>query len=154
MRNGMISVSSSDIIRVGHNLSTAARFPVEAGGAYIGVAVGTHQLHCLHYIWQDHHSSHFPDVQTKIKDIPEMYERHFEHCVDYVRQSLMCHFDTTLVTYDWVLNHPNPTPNSNAIHKCVDWDGVQGWLAAQAVEMPDGFQWSQPEGQESLEWNP
>lgn len=154
MQYGMIGVPASDIQAVGHNIGTAAHFPDSAGGDYIAVAVGTHQLHCLHYIWQDHHQSYFKEVQQKIRDIPEMYERHYEHCVDYIRQSLMCNFDTALVTYDWVLDHQNPTPNSNAMHKCVNWDGVQDWLKGRAVEVPDGFEWRQPEGQESLPWNP
>lgn len=154
MEYGMIGVEASEIEAVGHNLSTASHFPEAVGGGYIAVAVGTHQLHCLHYIWQDHHQSYFKEVQQKIKDIPEMYERHYEHCVDYIRQSLMCNFDATLVTYDWVLDHQNPTPNSNAMHKCVDWDGVQDWLKGRVVEVPEGFIWSQPEGQESLPWNP
>jgi hypothetical protein len=120
----------------------------------VAATVGTHQLHCLHYIWQDHHSAAFPEVQRKMAEIPEMYERHYEHCVDYIRQSLMCHFDLGLVTYDWVLEHPNPTPNSNAMHKCANWEKAQEWLKGRAVEVPDGFVWSQPPGQESLEWNP
>lgn len=120
----------------------------------MATTVGTHQLHCLHYIWQDHHRDYFPDVQQKAQKVPELYERHYEHCVDYIRQSIMCQYDTGLVTYDWVLKHQNPTPNSNAMHKCVDWDAVQEWLKQRAVQIPDGFVWKQPEGQESLEWNP
>ncbi|KAF2839591.1 hypothetical protein M501DRAFT_932416 [Patellaria atrata CBS 101060] len=154
MQYGMIAVSASDMVRVNHTLRTAAQFPAEAGGGYIAATVGTHQLHCLHYIWQDHHRSYFPNVLKKVEEIPEMYERHYEHCVDYIRQSLMCNFDVGLVTYNWVRDHQNPTPNSNAMHKCVDWEHVQGWLKEKAVEVPEGFTWKQPEGQESLPFNP
>jgi len=154
MQYGMISVSGTDIERVGHTLATASQFPAEAGGGYIAGAMGTHQLHCLHYVWQDHHREYFPDMQRKIEEIPELYERHYEHCVDIIRQSLMCHFDAALMTFNWVLDHPNPTPNTNVVHKCVDWDRVQGWLANSAVQIPDGFVWKHPEGKESLPWNP
>jgi hypothetical protein len=154
MQYGMIAVSASDIQRVNHSLRTAVRFPSEAGGGYMVTTVGTHQIHCLHYIWQDHHRAAFPDVARKMREIPEMYERHYEHCVDYIRQSIMCQFDTGLVTYNWVRDHQQPTPNSNAMHKCVNWDAVQGWLKDRAVEVPAGFEWRQPEGQESLPWNP
>ncbi|KAF2447374.1 hypothetical protein P171DRAFT_223861 [Karstenula rhodostoma CBS 690.94] len=154
MQYGMIAASASDLQRVNHSLRTAVRFPSEAGGGYMVTPVGTHQIHCLHYIWQDHHHAAFPDVVRKMKEIPEMYERHYEHCVDYIRQSIMCQFDTALVTYDWVRDHQQPTPNSNAMHKCVDWDALQAWLKGRAVEVPMGFEWRQPVGQESLPWNP
>ncbi|KJZ71241.1 hypothetical protein HIM_09384 [Hirsutella minnesotensis 3608] len=154
MKYGMISVTAQDYERVQHSTRTAVRFPDEAGGGYMATTIGTHHLHCLHYLWQDHHQAYFPDMARKAREVPEMYERHFEHCVDYIRQSLMCNFDTGLITYNWVLQHQNPTPNSNAMHKCIDWDAVQGWLQARAVEIPEGFAWKQPEGQESLPWNP
>ncbi|KAI1074815.1 hypothetical protein F5B20DRAFT_562497 [Whalleya microplaca] len=154
MQYGMIAVSAEDYEKVNHSVRTAVQFPTESGGGYMATTVGTHQLHCLHFLWQDHHRASFPDVLRKAQEVPELYERHFEHCVDYIRQSIMCQFDTGLVTYDWVLEHQNPTPNSNAMHKCVNWDVVQRWLQDRAVEIPEGFEWKQPEGQESLPWNP
>ena len=67
-----------------------------------------------------------PALLWEMEQIPGMYERHYEHCIDYIRQNIMCNFDVGLVTYDWVLNHQKPTPNSNAMHKCVDWDTCAG----------------------------
>ncbi|KAI2626887.1 hypothetical protein GGS21DRAFT_266069 [Xylaria nigripes] len=154
MQYGTISVTKSDYERVNHSVRTAVQFPEEAGGGYLATMVGTHQLHCLHFVWQDHHRDYFPKVQHNIKEVPEMYERHYEHCIDYIRQTIMCQFDTGLVTYDWVLQHQNPTPNSNAMHMCVNWDALQGWLQSRAVDIPDQFEWRQPEGQESLTYNP
>lgn len=83
-------------------------------------------IHCLHYIWQYHYIDVSPEVQAKGKEIPEMYERHFEHCVDYIRQYLMWKFDTTSMPFNWVLDHQDPTPNGNTIHKCVNWHYLQG----------------------------
>ena len=139
----MISISEEDVTKVGHNLS-AARFPPETGGDYIGVAMGTHQIHCLHYIWQDHHISHYPDMEETKSTMPLMYERHYEHCVDYIRQSIMCNFDAHVMTYNWVRDHQSPTPNGNTVHKCVDWDALMGKLKERAVEMPENFVWHQP----------
>ncbi|PHH84015.1 hypothetical protein CDD83_2633 [Cordyceps sp. RAO-2017] len=155
MRYGIIAVTADDYRRAGHaDTRTAVRFPPEAGGGLMATTVGTHQLHCLHFLWRDHHRAHFPDVGHTASGVPELYERHYEHCVDYIRQSIVCGFDTGLVTYDWVGHHQRPTPNANAMHRCVDWDAVQAWLRDRAVEIPDGFEWKQPEGQESLPWNP
>jgi hypothetical protein len=154
MKYGMIAVTADDLIRVNHTLPTAPQYPAAAGGGYVAGMLGTHQLHCLHFLWQDHHRGLLPDVELMAEQIPEMYERHYEHCVDYIRQGLMCNFDTGLLTFDWVLDHPNPTPNGNTPHKCVNWDVLQLWLEEQAVEIPEAFKWEHPEGQESLSWNP
>lgn len=149
----MISVSKEDIEKVQHT-DWSAQFPAEAGGGYIAATIGTHQLHCLHYIWQDHYMDYFPKMQDKKQRVPEMYERHYEHCVDYIRQSLMCQFDTGIIPYNWVLDHQNPTPNANTHHTCVDWDALQVWLEDRSVEVPDGFVWTQPEDAVSMGWNP
>ncbi|KAI1649241.1 uncharacterized protein F4817DRAFT_332214 [Daldinia loculata] len=153
MRYGMISVSKEDILKVQHP-DWSAQFPSEAGGGYIAATIGTHQLHCLHYIWQDHYIDYFPKTQDKKQRVPEMYERHYEHCVDYIRQSLMCQFDTGIIPYNWVLDHENPTPNANTHHKCVDWDALQAWFEKRRVQVPEGFEWRQPENAVSMDWNP
>lgn len=154
MQYGIIAVSEEDYIRAGYSTRTAAKFPPELGGGYMVTTTGAHQLHCMHYIWQDHHKALVPEMLRKSREVPEMYERHYEHCIDYLRQSLMCSYDTTIVTYNWVLDHQKPTPNGNAMHKCVDYDGIQEWLKERAVDMPEGFEWTQPQGQQSLDRNP
>ncbi|KAI2619634.1 hypothetical protein GGR54DRAFT_647786 [Hypoxylon sp. NC1633] len=137
MQYGMISVTKEDIEKVKHP-DWSAQFPPEAGD----------------YIWQDHYMEYFPKTQDKKQRVPEMYERHYEHCVDYIRQSLMCQFDTGIIPYNWVLDHQNPTPNANTHHTCVNWEALQDWLGKRAVEVPEGFVWSQPEDAIAMGWNP
>jgi hypothetical protein len=151
--DGEIRVTGSDILRVGHNL-TAVQYPASVGGGYPAIASGTHALHCLHYIWQDHYSSALPEVAATKAQATEMYERHYEHCVDYTRQYLMCNFDTTIIPLYWVRNHQQPTPNGNTIHRCVDWNHLQEWFKERVVEMPEGFEWHQPKDAVSLDDNP
>ncbi|KAL1971990.1 hypothetical protein VTN31DRAFT_7209 [Thermomyces dupontii] len=176
MAYGMIAVSAADLHRAERfeDLATAAQFPPgvldlqvstnrqedenqdrEEEDKYIAVAMGTHQLHCLHFIWQDHYARYFPNTTLrKQKEVPELYELHYEHCIDVIRQTIMCDFDTTLLSYDWVADHHVPTPNTNVMHKCIDWDALQAWLRERAVPMPEGFVWGKPQGQQSLDYNP
>jgi hypothetical protein len=153
LKYGAINVSAEDITRIGHNL-TAVQFPEDVADGYLAVAVGTHQLHCLHYLWQDHHMSYFPETIANKEGVPEMYERHYEHCVDYIRQGIMCNFDPGIIPYYWVRDHNQPTPDGNTFHKCVNWEHLEGWLADHAVEMPEGFEWHQPPDAVSLPKNP
>jgi Mycotoxin biosynthesis protein UstYa len=92
-------------------------------------------------------------VRTK-QAVPRMYTLHYEHCVDYLRQYIQCKFDTTVLPLAWVREHQQPTPNGNTWHKCVDWGVMQRWLADRMVEMPDSFEWRQPEGTVGLEEDP
>lgn len=88
------------------------------------------------------------------RDVPRMYTLHYEHCVDYLRQYIQCKFDTTVLPLVWVREHQQPTPNGNTWHKCVDWSVMQSWLADRQVEMPEGFEWRQPEDAVRLEEDP
>ncbi|MCJ1375900.1 hypothetical protein MMC20_007138 [Loxospora ochrophaea] len=97
---------------------------------------------------------YFPKTQEKKHRVPELYERHYEHYVDYTRQSLMCQLDTGIFPYTWVLDHQNPTPNANTHHKCVNWDMLQVWLENRKVEIPEGFKWYQPKDAVTLNYNP
>lgn len=151
--DGTISVTADDIARVGHDL-TAVQFPDIAGGGYLAVAMGTHQIHCLHYVWQDHHAESFPVTKANKEGAPDMYERHYEHCIDYIRQTLMCNFDPGIIPYYWVRQHDQPTPDGNTRHKCVDWDALQDWLRERSVPVPEGFEWRQPADAVSLPQNP
>ena len=151
--DGQISVTADDILRIGHNL-TSVQFPTSVGGGYVASASGTHAIHCLHFVWQDHYINVLPMIQSTKSSVPEMYERHYEHYVDYIRQYVMCKFDTTIMPYSWVRDHQNPTPNGNTIHKCVNWLSIQAWLRNRAVTKPDDFKWHQPVGAVVLDENP
>ena len=154
---GTIAVDASDVTASGQEPNASSvLFPpsTSAAGRYVAVAGGAHHLHCLHYVWQDHYLKDFPEQFATKKAVPEMYERHYEHCIDYLRQGIMCNFDTGIIPYNWVLDNQQPTPNGNTWHKCVDWNKVEDVLEDMSVEMPEGFQWRQPKGVVSLKENP
>lgn len=50
-----------------------------------------------------------------------------EHCVEILRQTLMCHGDITLLTYNWVKGRQMPYPNFNTVHTCKKWDKLVEW---------------------------
>ncbi|KAI1201491.1 hypothetical protein F5X97DRAFT_320253 [Nemania serpens] len=61
-----------------------------------------HQLHCLKWLrasfWSlnDHAVSHKPS-----EEFPQR-EYHKDHCIDYLRQVIMCHGDMTPITFEWI----------------------------------------------------
>jgi hypothetical protein len=56
----------------------------------------THQLHCIYMM-----ARIFSGVTSgRIQDIPEDYNFHFMHCVDYVRQGIMCSADLAVEVHE------------------------------------------------------
>jgi hypothetical protein len=108
---------------------------------------GVHQLHCLYAIWRDHHLYYFPKDQH-IKDTrPAFYERHYEHCVDIIRQRLMCTADSGLVTFRWVDGEEIPEPDFNTPHMCASYDKLLEWNKAnEAILEVNDIKWKKPTG--------
>ena len=46
-----------------------------------------------------------------------------DHCLELVRQAIMCHADTTLMTFRWDEAHPQPMLKlQGPPHMCWDWE--------------------------------
>ncbi|KAI1818232.1 hypothetical protein GGS20DRAFT_529074 [Poronia punctata] len=80
-----------------------------------------HQLHCLdglrHAYWHvgqatrhDHHHHETPS--------------HIRHCIDYLRQSLLCHADTNLEPIDFDLGG---VKGFGSARRCRDVERVKEW---------------------------
>ncbi|KAM3073015.1 hypothetical protein ACMFMG_008733 [Clarireedia jacksonii] len=49
--------------------------------------------------------------------------RHIDHCLEMLRQVLMCRPDTSLTTFLWVNSQDKPILNIEPFEReCVDWD--------------------------------
>jgi Mycotoxin biosynthesis protein UstYa len=58
-----------------------------------------------------------------------------DHCLDTLRQSIMCHADISLITMRWGHLQPIPLGNFSAPHECIDWRSLDGWSEARAVDV-------------------
>ena len=70
-------------------------------------------------------------VQIK-EDDPEMKysPAHMRHCIDLLRQSLMCHADTTVE----IKEGPRGAKGFGTTHKCRDWDQLVSWTTQWQLE--------------------
>jgi hypothetical protein len=57
-----------------------------------------------------------------------------EHCIDFLRQSAMCHGDIGLVTYSWHADQLMPVANATS-HQCVNWNTLSSWMHDRAIDM-------------------
>ena len=55
---------------------------------------------------------------------------HVRHCIDLLRQSLMCQADTTVEVVDEAINGVH---GFRVMHTCRDWDQLVEWTSRQQL---------------------
>ncbi|OAL37127.1 hypothetical protein AYO20_03605 [Fonsecaea nubica] len=95
-----------------------------------------HQLHCLNGIRQAYWFTHAVATGaatlsasadgTDAADVSEMISpRHISHCVDLLRQALMCQPDLTVEVKD----ERGGVTGFGTVHQCKDWAQLMAWMA-------------------------
>jgi hypothetical protein len=56
-----------------------------------------------------------------------------DHCIDIIRQSLMCNADAGIFSYIWVEGYPKPFPDFSVNHNCRNFDAVLKWAEEKQV---------------------
>ncbi|KAK9775190.1 putative DUF3328 domain-containing protein [Seiridium cardinale] len=72
-----------------------------------------HQLHCLDSLRRAVYPDYYPHEGS-----PRTWQLHVDHCVDYLRQAIMCHGDTTPVHYKWFPGIRRWGPDFASTHYC------------------------------------
>jgi hypothetical protein len=65
------------------------------------------------------------------------------HCLEMIRQALMCHADVGVIAHQWVKHYPGkPYPNFNVMHKCRNFEQVLQWTYDQQIpESSQTYRW-------------
>ncbi|PQE19591.1 tat pathway signal sequence protein [Rutstroemia sp. NJR-2017a WRK4] len=98
-----LDISKEDFHTIGVNADTAATNAPEHGGGYFMVPEFTHQLHCVNllrkasYFKYEYYKIHDPDFGDK-EETFKVHLASIDHCVEMLRQFVMCHADVTIVT--------------------------------------------------------
>ena len=53
---------------------------------------------------------------------------HTRHCIDFLRQALMCHADTTI---EYVVPNLHGIVGFGVEHQCKSWDQLRRWTISQ-----------------------
>ncbi|TRM65373.1 hypothetical protein BD626DRAFT_398710 [Schizophyllum amplum] len=94
-----------------------------------------HQLHCL--------VSQFTALRTFLRcykptirqDLLEF--EHLNHCVDSIRQSLMCTSDISVNVWQWSEHYKVVAGRVNVAHSCRNFDKIKQWVRGRlAPEHP------------------
>ncbi|PMD61028.1 uncharacterized protein K444DRAFT_720792, partial [Hyaloscypha bicolor E] len=99
-------------------------------GSYIASLEMFHQLHCLNQL----RLVYFDETKDMSTDDKIKVGLHIDHCVDYLRQAIMCHGDIEMITFDWDENKEYYPPNYNVVHRCRKFEPIERWALDRQVQ--------------------
>ncbi|KAI1249472.1 hypothetical protein MGN70_009085 [Eutypa lata] len=84
------------------------------------------------WIYRDHYH---PEVGPE--ETPH-WLLHIDHCLDLIRQALMCRADTSLMTFHWAADRREPMLKlESPEHVCVDWEDLMEKVESRRVNDAD-----------------
>ncbi|PSS12323.1 hypothetical protein M430DRAFT_21419 [Amorphotheca resinae ATCC 22711] len=90
-----------------------------------------HQLHCLNnlrkLVWPERYQS-LEQHAGKPEDYAE-HINHLDHCVDTLRQSLMCHSDISTLWWEWIPSSQRTLAHPDTTHTCRNFEKIWQWAA-------------------------
>ncbi|CEJ92588.1 hypothetical protein VHEMI08231 [[Torrubiella] hemipterigena] len=102
----------------------------DGSGEYYSTVAVFHGLHCIQRLQK----SMYPETYYPGLTKEEIFtlQRHTEHCLDWLREYLMCNADTSLIPIQWSSDSPGPIATDTGKHQCVVWEPVYNWMASRA----------------------
>ncbi|KAI1440216.1 hypothetical protein F5Y02DRAFT_360718 [Annulohypoxylon stygium] len=130
--DGVYPMSASDVVRAGKDPELAVDAPDSWGfppgkSKMMGIEA-FHLLHCLNALRKSLVTTY--DYYWGARygfEPPAIFERHLNHCVDMLRQHLMCHADLEPFTFNWRVGQAKPYADFNIRKTCVDFDYLLEW---------------------------
>ncbi|KAL8852519.1 MAG: hypothetical protein Q9221_002643 [Calogaya cf. arnoldii] len=125
---GVINISEETLRAVNASREYSVKLAPEIGGGYMASVEALHQLHCLNMLRQATYEDFYKDKAEPWQDSPQTLRYHLDHCIDNLRQKLMCDADAGILTYVWAKGHRMPFPDFSVQHKCRDFDALKNWV--------------------------
>ncbi|KAH8821356.1 hypothetical protein F5884DRAFT_827610 [Xylogone sp. PMI_703] len=121
-----IAVPKSDLDKIG-----ADSIGVPGTDKYIAGLSVYHELHCLkrlrQYTWQEYYHPNTTDEDKRLNRL------HTDHCIDVLRQAILCHADISLFTLEWSEAEPMPRADFSHEHICKDWRRIFEWAGERSI---------------------
>ncbi|KAK0652623.1 tat pathway signal sequence [Cercophora newfieldiana] len=103
---------------------------------YFGGLDVFHQLHCLNQIRMGYYPRRYNTSMTN-PDGTVSYDQwlHIDHCIESLRQSIMCHSDIGFNTFKWLDDKKITQPMLNDMHMCRNFDKIREWAFDRYVSL-------------------
>ncbi|ODA76826.1 hypothetical protein RJ55_07342 [Drechmeria coniospora] len=100
------------------------------GGGFLVNVEGMHHLHCLNLLRKSLYFNfdRYKEMgQHAFKNDDKILRLHVTHCLDTIRQVLMCNADTGVLGQVWAGEKPAAFPDFNTKHRCKNYDDIRVW---------------------------
>jgi len=144
----MFPLSEEQFAEVNDSPSTGIKYTDDPQGRYLGTLAANHQIHCVDSLRKGlwFHYKYYKATNDSLFIGPDPPEDHLMHCVEMLRNAIMCFGDVSVITYNWKQGHPGPKASFKSMHSCQKWHKITEWRAANNVtehiktlERPDGL---------------
>ncbi|KAB8298645.1 hypothetical protein EYC80_000824 [Monilinia laxa] len=126
VKNNNLRISNEELDKLGRTA-----LPLADDSGYYGQLNVYHHLHCLKFMREAFYADYYPDAQGPTTKM------HVDHCIDDIRQALMCHADTSITTFKWQEGIRRPMPDFAGWHTCNNWQVLDDWATSRAFSMFD-----------------
>ncbi|KAF4636214.1 hypothetical protein G7Y89_g1859 [Cudoniella acicularis] len=124
--SSMVEISAQDM-----KIMNKSSIAIKETGGYVGYYAVYHQLHCLKRMYQMNYKEYYSDLAGSFT------MEHFQHCMEVLRQGLMCKPDLTVNTMQW---EPRASLGYVGVtawdRKCIDWDSFHAWTNTKTIPTP------------------
>ena len=83
-------------------------------------------------------------IQPQSSPTPSLTQHNLDHCIDMLRQKIMCDGDVGAITFNWLSDRDTPSPDFSTWHKCRNFDGIMEWALTNGL--PEGPALKKPAG--------
>ncbi|KAK3935324.1 hypothetical protein QBC46DRAFT_422863 [Diplogelasinospora grovesii] len=129
-------ISTDEGLKSGLTPAHVQRADKYGGGFFVNVE-GLHHLHCLESTVLQLRDYKALGTHA-FKNDDHILQLHVSHCLDTVRQVLMCNADTGVLGQVWAdRKHPAAFPDFNTRHKCKNYDDIRRWGEVRQEPPPD-----------------
>ncbi|EMF16115.1 uncharacterized protein SEPMUDRAFT_106274 [Sphaerulina musiva SO2202] len=111
--------------------------PYYPGKYYAAIGV-MHQLHCLYNMRMALFSNRSMYDNTRSEGLLD--DTHLYHCVESLREALMCHGDISYVVMQWNEGLQRNVLHGNTPHSCRKFDKIREWARPRGIRK---FNWDQ-----------
>ncbi|KAI0910067.1 hypothetical protein F4823DRAFT_387654 [Ustulina deusta] len=124
LRSTMVMISDEEMRRM-----NKTSISMKDGSGYLGYLEAHHMLHCVKRLYQFQHQDAYPEL----RDIGTFSLKHHDHCLEVLRQGIMCNADVSVNTFFWENKYKIKGDRSGA-RKCTNWDSIQAWADKRTVQ--------------------
>ncbi|KAK4214179.1 hypothetical protein QBC37DRAFT_284433, partial [Rhypophila decipiens] len=121
---GVIKIPSADADRLPNS---TLPIPGDEGFYITGLEV-YHQLHCLDLVRKHLYPDRYGADGGMSPAAKKEYWIHLEHCIDNLRQTIMCYADVSTIPWKFHERVQGNFPDAHTTHVCRDFDKLSEWM--------------------------